>query len=791
MLQGSAAFAAWSLIDIKKMKKKPITDDRIRLEQIRQLFTQSPVATVAAIIVAIVVGIALTDTIKTPVIVTWVTATVFITLIRYGLVLKFKKTGADIVSAHRWKRLFIVLLVLSGFAWGSAGIFLFPSHSIAYQTLIYFVLVAMVAGALGTFSVVISAFLAYAIPALLPIIIRSFLFGDMIHLALCLLTLLFLVFTSITAYFLNRQTVTVLGLKFENLDLVQHLEKEKLKTESINRSLTEEVTERRRIAADLQRHKENLETLVRERTKELRHTNIELKKEINDRIRTESALKESEEKYRLLVENAGDAICILQDRRIQFHNERAESLLGIPGDILATKPYFDYIHPDDLKTVEELYFKRKSGEIIPPEHSIRMIHANGSEVWTQVNIIDLKWRNRPALLCFVRDVTRQKHLEMQLIQSQKMEAVGSLAGGIAHDINNILGGIQGNISMVLMAMAPDNPASQRIKDIESYIQSGASLTRQLLSFAQPEQPEIKTADINQLINNTVQMFCRTHKKIQVEMSCDNTLNIVAIDYGQMEQVLLNLLVNAWHSMPEGGTIYVGTRNIQLSDAEADAFRISPGPYVRISLTDTGTGIDKSVLPKIFEPFFTTKPKDKGTGLGLSTAYTIIKNHGGHITVYSKLGRGTTFNIYLPASEEQKFDLAPPEERIVSGTETILLVDDESDIREIGREMLEALGYAVISADSGERAIAEFSTDPDRIDLVVLDMIMPKMDGEEVYQRLRSIRPDVKILLSSGYSRSGQAARILEKGCNGFIQKPFNMQRLSIKVREILDEGQCR
>ncbi len=773
------------------MKRKPIIDDRVRLEQIRQLFTQSPVATTAAIISAIVVGVALTGSIKTYIIATWMAATIFITLVRYGLVIRFRKTGVDIAGAQRWKRIFIVLLVLSGFAWGSAGIFLFPTGTIAYQAMIFFVLVAMTAGALGAFSVVIGAFLAYVIPALLPITIRSFLFGDMIHLTLGLLTLLFLVFISITAYYLNRQTVMVLGLKFENLDLVRHLEKEKSKTESINQSLTEEITERKRIASDLQHHKENLETLVRERTEELQQANIELKKEINDRIRTESALKESEEKYRLLVDNASDAICILQDRRIQFHNERTKTLLGIPGKILSTKPYFDYIHPDDLKAIEALYFKRKNGETIPSEHSIRLLHANGKEVWTQVNIVDLKWRNRPALLCFIRDVTRQKHLEMQLIQSQKMEAIGSLAGGIAHDINNILGGIQGNISMVLMAMPPENPAFQRIKDIESYIQSGASLTRQLLSFAQPEKPEIKTADINQLIRNTVQMFCRTHKKIQVEMSCDDDLNIVAIDYGQMEQIFLNLLVNAWHAMPDGGTIYVGTRNIHLSDAESDAFRISPGPYIRISLTDTGTGIDKSVLPKIFEPFFTTKPKNMGTGLGLSTAYTIIKNHGGHITVYSKLGRGTTFNIYLPASEEQTVDLAPPEDRIVSGTETILLVDDESDIREIGREMLEALGYKVIAAESGERAIAAFSSDPDRIDLVVLDMIMPKMDGEDVYQRLRSIRPDIKILLSSGYSRSGQAARILAKGCNGFIQKPFNMQRLSIKVREILDVGECR
>ncbi|HED00608.1 MAG TPA: response regulator [Proteobacteria bacterium] len=289
------------------------------------------------------------------------------------------------------------------------------------------------------------------------------------------------------------------------------------------------------------------------------------------------------------------------------------------------------------------------------------------------------------------------------------------------------------------------------------------------------------------MRSSASMFGRTKKDITIREKYDPDLCTVEADQGQIEQVLLNLYVNAWHAMPAGGDIYLETNNVILDESYIKPYKVQPGRYAKISITDTGVGMDETIRRRVFEPFFTTKEMGRGSGLGLASAYGIIKNHGGIINVYSEKGHGTTFTIYLPASEKKIVREKGMSVMMVKGTETILFVDDEEMIRNVGQELLEELGYKVLIARDGEEAVNIYKANKDGIDLVILDMIMPGTGGGEAYDRLKGIDPGIRVLLSSGYSINGEAAKILERGCSGFIQKPFDMQGLSTKIREILDK----
>jgi signal transduction histidine kinase/FixJ family two-component response regulator len=383
---------------------------------------------------------------------------------------------------------------------------------------------------------------------------------------------------------------------------------------------------------------------------------------------------------------------------------------------------------------------------------------------------------------------KKAELENQLLQAQKMEAIGTLAGGIAHDFNNLLMGLEGYISLILLDTNPNHPHYEMLKSMQQYILTGAELTKQLLGFARRGKYQVKSTNINEILYKSSQMFARTKKEISIFTKLSPDVWTVEVDQGQIEQVLLNLYVNAWQAMPGGGSLYLETKNITLNEGETQPFYVKPGEYVQISLTDTGVGMDERTKERIFEPFFTTKKMGRGTGLGLASAYGIIKSHGGFITVESIKGQGTTFIIHLPALkkkvEEEKM---APVEKILKGHETILMVDDEEMIVRPGVEVLKRLGYKVLSAQSGQEALEIFERHKEAIDLIILDMVMPGMSGSETYDLLKKIHPDVKVLLSSGYSISGEATEILNRGCKGFIQKPFTISDISWKIREILDK----
>ena len=368
-----------------------------------------------------------------------------------------------------------------------------------------------------------------------------------------------------------------------------------------------------------------------------------------------------------------------------------------------------------------------------------------------------------------------------------MEAIGTLAGGVAHDFNNLLMGIMGNVSLMLLDIDSTHPHYKRLKVIERQVQSGSDLTAQLLGYARKGRYVVKPTSLNKLVEETSEMFGRTKKEITIHRELAEDLYDINGDQGQIEQVLFNLYMNAADAMPGGGELILKTMNTTHKEMKSALYDPQPGNYVLLMVTDTGVGMDEETQERIFDPFFTTKEMGRGVGLGLASAYGIIKSHGGYIDVDSRKGHGATFRIYFPASAESPNHVVKKDEKVIRGTGTVLLVDDEEVVLEIGKELLEAIGYRVIIAKDGEEAMEIYTKKGCEIDIVVLDMVMPHMDGGGAYDRMKEINPDVKVLLSSGYSIDSQATEILKRGCDGFIQKPFNVSELSRRIKEILEK----
>jgi two-component system, cell cycle sensor histidine kinase and response regulator CckA len=527
---------------------------------------------------------------------------------------------------------------------------------------------------------------------------------------------------------------------------------------------------------------------IRETVDDLNRQNEQLAAESSRRRQALDQLAESEARFRSLAEGSPDVIFTLDGfGALTYLNPAFETILGGRREDALTRPFTSLIHPKggDAEGWKTLLARvRDAGETVR-DVEVTVTHADGTPRQLSVSCAPNRIGTDAAegLVGIMKDVTEQRKTEARLQTALKMEAVGTLAGGLAHDFNNLLTGVLGHVSLMRLNVGDDSPHTDRLDRIEKAVESGAELTRQLLGFARGGKYEVQPVEINRLVRETVAMFARTRKEVAIHQSFGEDVGAVEADRGQIEQVLLNLFINAWNAMPDGGTLFLATENLTLDEDVTGPHGIAPGPFVKVSVTDTGSGIEQAHLEKIFEPFFTTRPRGRGTGLGLASAYGIVKNHGGLITVYSETGRGSTFNIYLPASDRRAEAMAAPPPVPAKGSGTVLLVDDEAMIREIGRDLLTELGYEVITAESGAEAVERFRDHRDRIHLVILDMIMPEMGGGETFDRLREIDPTVSVLLASGYSENGQAAEILERGCRGFIQKPFSLRQLAEKVAQ--------
>jgi PAS domain S-box-containing protein len=509
-------------------------------------------------------------------------------------------------------------------------------------------------------------------------------------------------------------------------------------------------------------------------------------RDISNRKRWEAALQESEAKFRSFFDLSPQAaarahfetgqVADVNQKFCELFKTPMEEILGRTMTELGlctekqSKIFVNRLNESDLVDGLEMDLSDRGGRIFTT-----LIFARLMQIKEDTDILIIFY-----------DITERRKLRQHLQRAQRMEALGTLAGGIAHDFNNLLMGILGNASLMLSEMESRETHYEQLKNIESYVHSAAALTKQLLGFAQGGKYEVKPTNLNNLIERNARMFGRTKKEINIHKKFQEEIWAVEVDRGQIDQVLLNLFVNAWQAMPGGGQLYIQTANVLLDKGYVKPFEVRAGRYVKITITDTGVGMDTATQQRIFEPFFTTKEMGRGTGLGLASAYGIIKNHGGLIDVYSAKGKGTTFSIYLPVGEKGVAEKKDLDKEILRGKETILLVDDEELIIDIGQKLLAKMGYHPLTAQGGQEAIEVYRKNVEKIDLIILDMIMPDMNGQETYDNLKKLNPAVKVLLSSGYSLNDQARKIMASGCHGFIQKPFDAVKLSQKIRKICD-----
>ena len=538
--------------------------------------------------------------------------------------------------------------------------------------------------------------------------------------------------------------------------------------------------------------------------KVLSSINEMLHEEIAMRNRMEKALRESEKRNKDLYAEAKKA----EELYHSFFRCSADAIVtcDLDGKV-------EYISPSFCEifgwTLEEMKGKQIPFDPEFKKESIMAVIQDLVEHGTPCNGFEAKCRTKDrrlldvsvsasrhndhegktmGTLFILRNISEKKKIESQLHYIERMEAIGTLAGGIAHDFNNLMMGMLGNISLTLYDIGPDDPNYERLKTVERLIQSGSELTSKLLGYARKGKYELKSINLNKIIKESSAAFGRTRKEIVISTDLAEDLFSVKADGSQIEQVLINLFINAADAMPGGGDLFLQTANVTHEEMKDKPYTPKPGQYVMMKVKDNGTGMDQKTITRIFQPFFTTKEMGLGSGLGLASAYGIIKGHGGYIDVESEKGHGSVFSIYIPASEALILKDPIVNESIEEGDETILLVDDEEMIIDVGVQLLEKFGYTVLEARGGKEAIQIYQKNKDHIDMIILDMIMPDMGGSEVYDTIKKIDPEVKVLLSSGYSVDGQATEILKKGCNGFIQKPFTIKSLSIKIREVLNKN---
>jgi len=512
--------------------------------------------------------------------------------------------------------------------------------------------------------------------------------------------------------------------------------------------------------------------------------------------KSEAALRESEMHYRQLIENIGDIVFTTDlEGNITFVSKNVAGTINYEPANLLGRNIKDLLLTESVAILEENFKKQLLSEIVHP-YEVKFVAADKRYVPVEINtsLLHDTEGNSVGIEGTIRDMTEHKRLESELFQARKMEAIGTLAGGIAHDFNNIIQGISGLTEILLLGKKKNDPDYEKLTHIKTQAFRASELTRQLLAFSRKAESRLQPLDLNGEIERLKEVFVRTiPKMIDIRFHLSGKLNLVNADANQIEQIIMNLIINARDAMPDGGELIVRTENVTLEGKDCQTLQgAAPGEYVLLAVSDTGMGMDRDVMEHIFEPFYTTKEVNKGTGLGLAMVYGIVKNHNGYIYCESMPGQGTTFKIYLPVVTGEDISQNADgtlEQEVIGGTETILLVDDNKSVLEVGKEFLEHSGYTVITAESGEEAIEIVSKGQDPSpDLIILDLNMPGMGGYKCLNELLKIDSRINVLVASGYSAQVDEKTLRETGARGFIAKPYQMKTMLKMVRRVLDDA---
>jgi PAS domain S-box-containing protein len=722
----------------------PRVAQQVHADQVRTLYRHSAPVLLANVVNAIIIGAVLWSHASHARLLAWTGCMTAMALARIELRRRFWSHERTAPDYALWGLLFTLGSLSAGCLWGYAGFALMPS-ALPAQVLVLFVVGGMATAAAGTISCFMPAYYAYVLPSLTPAIARLWLFGGTEHVAMVAILLLFAFALSLVAHNVNRALAGAFSLRFENTELLAHL----------------------RVA------NEQLETRVRERTVELQASQANLAEIVNE---------------------SPDAIVVLNDLGvIVTANPASERVIGRPACELIGRHFADIatIEPDDLPRALEAFKNAVTGSDRPMEE-FRVVRPDGQQIVIEVMQRTVHGRDGERRVhSVIRDVSerhRMRAYEERLREAERLESVGLLAGGVAHDFNNVLTTILGNVDL-LEIWGADPDAKALLGEIRHGALQAASLTRQLLAFSRKQVLDVKPTDLAYVISDAQKLFERAlGEQNRLEVSLPAEPMVVLVDATQIEQAILNLLVNARHAMPEGGRVTLEVEHVELGPTN-DWPGAEPGAYVRLAVTDTGTGMDEATRRRVFEPFFTTKELGHGTGLGLSSVHGVVKQAGGHIRVLSEPGVGARFEILLPCHAAPAPQIAQQQSTVWSaGSGTVLVVEDQPQVRRALAHLLERAGYHVIIAENAEDALEIVSKRDGCIDLLVSDVIMPGVSGIELSRRLLATYPRLAVLLVSGFAGT-ELSDLAELGDDvAFLQKPFDAVSLASAVRVALQRA---